>query len=357
MPSVPNLKLKGKRDESGFGEVVEYIQKNITGKDAALQKLQNSHKTAEQILERISDGIATRKQQWSADRNFMDDIYRTLDQESGQAFKQAKMLTENLVISYQQVVLETEMELRSGFSFWGLLKRSVSSIFSKKESLAEWLKSLKEKMEESLNRSLRDRLLTGVYDLAESIQQMGRIVDLKLRNSQTILKDNHEIFASIAERRSQVLKELQENFEEFLKYSENFKDDALFDGSAPFSPNVATGTGIAIVGAILTGLTNGVVFDVTGGILTAIGLLFAGVSAGVQKRKVLKGYREEVSKGKMKLEQELNENLNGYISNIGEKIKENFNEFIAHLEAEEMEITRLESQAEIIQEQLDSFFN
>ncbi|MBK8152172.1 MAG: hypothetical protein IPK61_03320 [Saprospiraceae bacterium] len=48
---------------------------------------------------------------------------------------------------------------------------------------------------------------------------------------------------------------------------------------------MATGTGIAIVGAIITALTHGAVFDITGGVLTTLGLAFAGITLGLNKEK------------------------------------------------------------------------
>ena len=171
-----------------------------------------------------------------------------------------------------------------------------------------------------MNTSLKAKLEDGVVDLAESIQQMAKIIDLKIQNSQTILKNNHEIFSSIAERRSNILRELQSTFKNFLQKSENFMDEELFQDKEDLTPNLGIGGGLAAIGLILTALTNGLVFDITGGILTTVGLVFAGVTVGLKRKKIIKEYNAEIEKGRIRLEREVTEKLKNYVTHIKNRI-------------------------------------
>ena len=181
---------------------------------------------------------------------------------------------------------------------------------------------------------------------------MAHVIDLKIRNSKTILKENHNIFSEIAEKRTSVIQDLQQAFTRFMNRSENFTDDELFPGHSSMSPNVATGSGIAVIGVILATVTNGMVFDITGGILTTIGLLFAGVSVGIQRKKVINGYRNEIEKGRHQLEGEVTTKLNAYIRNIKDKIDNNFQEFDSLLLEEEKQIKEIEAKQNNIGDQL-----
>jgi len=182
---------------------------------------------------------------------------------------------------------------------------------------------------------------------------MGKIIDLKIRNSETILKDNHEIFSDIAERRANVLRDLQSAFAKFLATTENFYDESLSSKSGNMAPNLAAGGGIAIVGVILATVTNGMVFDITGGILTTVGLMFAGVTVGLKKRKILSSFKTEIDKGREKLRFEVSEKLKSYIEKIKSRIDNNFNEFDTHLNKEEEKITNLESRIMSVVDQLE----
>ncbi|MEM1120568.1 MAG: dynamin family protein [Bacteroidota bacterium] len=299
-PNVFAVSAKQEQDgdtvESGFLPVRNYIKDNITGGKAPILKLQNNIKTSKNINERIYKGVLLRKQQNLADREFRVDIRETLEEQAIKSNKQVATLVENLLGGYDKITRKTEDELRQGLSFGSLLKRQFSSIFTSGASAKDWLDQLTKDFENNLNTTLKDKLNDGVVDLAESIQQMAKIIDLKIQNSQTILKNNHEIFSSIAEKRSNILRELQAAFKNFLNRSENFTGQELFSESENLLPNMAAGGGIAVIGIILATVTNGMVFDITGGVLSTVGLLFAGVSVGLKRRKVMNGFQAEIAK-------------------------------------------------------------
>ncbi|RMG86723.1 MAG: GTP-binding protein [Bacteroidetes bacterium] len=347
------MEMEGQTEESGFAEVREYIRKHITGGRAAALKLGNSIETLTNINERIAEGLALREKQWRADIEFRNDILETLNNQEVKSKKQAHVLVENLVAGYDRITRQKEQELRDGLSFFGLLKRSFTGIFSKKTSTSEWMETLVKDLDKDLKIELQNKLQSGITDLADSIQQMAKLIDLKIQNSQTILKNDHALFADIAEKRANVLRDLQDTFADFMKNSENFTDPDLLTRSRPMGQNVLTGSGLAIVGAFVTALTQGAVFDITGGILTTVGLAMAGFTSTIQKGKVIRKFREEIDRGRAKMETEVAEKLDQYIHTIKTKIDANFEGFDNLLKEEEKQIRTLKAQRDAIQTQLD----
>ena len=343
---------EGKTEISGFGPLRNYIQENITGGKALILKMENTASTLDQINERIRSGLYTRIKQYEEDQKFRTDIDETLDYHEKKANNQVGMLVENLVSAYDRTTLEVENDLKDGFSFIPLLKRSFRSIFSKSESAKVWLEGLTAKLERGLNEELNRKLNEGVDDAADSIQQMARVVDLKIKGSNTILKNDHELFSNIAEKRLRVIDDLRQTFSEFIQNSENFTDYELFPGGKNITPNIATGSGLAIIGVLLATVTNGMVFDVTGGILTTIGLLFASVTVGLQRKKILSGYKEEIEKGRGKLEVDIKDSLKQYISNLKQKIQQNFSQFDQMLILEGEQIERFKTAQSTIESNL-----
>jgi GTPase Era involved in 16S rRNA processing len=345
---------EGKQGISGFTPLRNYIQENITGGKALILKMENTARTLDQINERIRSGLDTRIKQYEEDLKFRKDIDETLNYHEIKANNQIGMLVENLVAAYDRTTIEVENDLKEGFSFIPLLKRSFRSIFSKAESAKVWLESLSSKLEKGLNEELNRKLNEGVDDAADSIQQMARVVDLKIKGSNTILKNDHELFSDIAEKRLRVLDDLRQTFSEFIQDSENFTDYDLFPGGKNITPNIATGSGLAIIGVILATVTNGMVFDVTGGILTTIGLLFASVTVGIKRKKILNGYKDEIERGRDKLQGDIKESLKQYIGNLKQKIQQNFSKFDQMLKLEGEQIERFESAQSRIQSNLHS---
>ena len=340
---------------SGFLPLRKFIEDKITSGQAGKLKLKNNISTALTINDKIFKGLITRKEQYDSDQRFRDDIKVTLDNQKLKSDKEVDTLIENLVHTYNEITAEKYNQMRDGLSFIPMLRRSFKSIMDKKESPKEWLNLLATDLERDLNIGLKEKLNEGVVDIAESIQQMGSIIDLKIRNSETILQKDHEIFSEIAERRSNVLKDLQGAFSKFLKNSENFYDDSLATDSQNLTPNMAAGGGIAIVGVILATVTNGMVFDITGGILTTIGLLFAGVTVGLKKRKILAGFKEEIDRGRALLKGEISTKLKDYIGSIKNKIDSNFHQLDEHLGKEKKAINSLESRLNTIDADLHGY--
>ena len=151
-----------------------------------------------------------------------------------------------------------------------------------------------------------------------------------------------------------VLKELQEAFGKFISRTENFSGDESINQNQSIAPNIATGGGLAIVGIVLATTTKLAILDVTGGVLTALGLLFAGVTMGISRNKILKNYRDEVGKGRERLSAEVTERLKIYIKNIKSKIEANFINFDAMLQNESEQVKLITTKHDGIKNRLEN---
>jgi ribosome biogenesis GTPase A len=348
------LELDHYHDISGFKAIRSYISDNITGGKAPELKFQNNVNTLLTISEKLDDSMKNRIRQYEVDVKFRTEIRELIDTQHQKTEKQIHVLTDNLLDSYDNITRQKLSDLEDGLSFFSVVKRSFSSIFGKESSLKEWLTTQAKDFELKLNTSLRDKLQNGIIDVAENIQIMGKLVDNKLRYSETILKNNDEIFADIAERRINVLRDLQQSFAQFMNTAENFYDDKMVSESSKMTPNLAAGGGVAIVGVILAAVAQGAVFDITGGVLTAVGVLFAGVTLGLNRSKVINKFEEEIVKGRVKMKEEVSEKLTDYTARIKYKIESNFFEFDQLLDKEGITLMRVKKvQGEIREELMD----
>jgi len=251
---------------------------------------------------------------------------------------QVQNLIHNLLTGYDKATLIAHRDLRDGLSFFRLVGKSFKSIFNRNESPQVWLGEIKSDLEKNLKIEMTDRLHDGVNDLADNIQNMAKVVELKILKNKTILKDNDELFGHIAERRRKIIEELQNSFQDFIRNSDNFVNSELIEESSSINPNIATGSGLAVIGIILTAVTNGAVFDITGGLITAVGLLFAGITTGIKRGKILRRFSEEIKLTKIKIQNQLTETLEEYVGQIKEKIESQFTEFDQLLEEEGKEL-------------------
>lgn len=338
--------------DTGFAPLREYISQNITGGKAPRLKLINSVTTAQTINSRIADGLVLRRSQFEADTHFRQDIQETLGEQVGQSNKQVDLMVENLLLTYDNITQDRISEVRNGLSILGLMRRSIASTFGSTPNAKEWLEGLAGSLEEELNTKLRARLNDNVVDLAETIQQMVKVIDLKIRSSETILKNDHDIFSDIAERRENVLRDLQDQFNRFVSKTENFTDESIFAGKENLAPNLAAGSGVAALGVILMAVGSLPVLDITGGILTTIGVLFAGFSTRGKRRKIVEGFEQEIVNGRSRLAAELEDKLKSYINTLSRRIEGNFSRFDEMLAREEKNLVILEGSYVEIKEEL-----
>lgn len=347
--AVSAIEEQENKPESGFAAVRGFIRDNITGGKAPILKLKNNLETAQNVSKRIASGLEVLAEQYHADLTFRTDITETLNEQEAKSKKQVDILVENMINTYDAISMRTEKELQEGLGFLTLLRRTVMSVFSKKESSKAWLDDIAKRLETDLNNSLTEKLKTGVDDIADNIQQMVKIIDLKIRNSKTVLRDNQHIFIDLSERRTNILKDLQTEFAAFINHSENFLDPTMFPEKDNFSPNIATGSGLAAIGVILAALTQTIALDITGGVLTVIGLAISSFTVSSKRKELFVEYNAAIAKGKEALTVDITHRLNDYIATIKEKVNRNFEDFDALLEIEERKVTQYSAKFEGIQ--------
>jgi archaellum component FlaC len=99
-------------------------------------------------------------------------------------------------------------------------------------------------------------------------------------------------------------------------------------------------------------VTNITVIDITGGILTSIGMLFAGVTASMQRKKITNGFYEEVKKGRENMQSALENKLSLYVSTIKNRIGENFSTLDAMLANESKDLEAIDTRFDEIETRL-----
>jgi len=345
--------LEGNFEKSNFSGFRDYIKTHITGGKGSKQKIINYIQSSIKIIEKINEGIEIRKTQWSYDKEFREETNKIMNSQYEKSIHKVSILVENTVGIYNAITQEAIDDLRVGLSIPSVIKRSFSSIFGKKKPLKVWLENIALKMEKDLSSGLQNKLDIHVGDISDSIQQMAQLIDIKVQRSDSSIKNNPEFFKIIAEKRVKVYQELKETFADFLAHSDNFSGEKLFPYNKNIAPNVATGSGLAIIGVLLTAFTHGIVLDATGGVITGIGLLFAGASVGFQRKKILKNFKNEIKNGKVNLENDLTEKLSNYIKSIKEKINNNFKEFDDLVSSEENALNEIDNKLLEINNQLD----
>ncbi len=340
--------IEGMTEESGYKQLREYIEKQITNGRATYLKLEASVDTLININERLREGMVLRQDQFEADMAFRKETKEILDQQESKTAYQTGLLIENLTSRFEKLTEKYREVLSDRLGFFSIVSSSFLSIFDKKEGLSNWLKEFTTDLEKDLKEMIGKSINEGIKDIAENIQMMAKLLDVKLHNSKTILPNDHHIFSDLADKRANILSELIETFSRFIHQEENFYDKDMITKDSNISPDILKGSGLAAIGIIIAALMHGIVFDITGGVITAIGVIFTGVGIGLKRGKILNGFTKELDKGKNKMNSEVSSRVQNYVTNIKKKIDENFVRLDDFLETEKIEIAQInEKQTEL----------
>lgn len=346
------LEIEGKQEQSGYKPLREYIHKNITGGKAPFKKLIISVETLMNINDKLDKEMDIRRAQLEADKLFREDVQLTLNQQEKQTTEQVGLLIENVISRFDKITIKYHEMLDERLGFISVFKKTLQSIFNKKDSLKYWLEQMMIGMESELRDGMSYKLSEGVKNISENIQFMVKTVDSKLQKNPTIFSSNQEIFRELADRRASIFEELQEAFADFLRKEENFYDKELVGTDRSFAPDFAAGSGIAAIGIILTALTQGAIFDITGGILTTLGFVFAGVSIGIKRKRIMDSFQQAITESREKLQLHIDDKLQHYISGVKARILRNFLEFDNYLLRETEDIRTIGERQKQIENQL-----
>ena len=109
------------------------------------------------------------------------------------------------------------------------------------------------------------------------------------------------------------------------------------------------GGSLAVIGAILAGVTHTVMLDVTGGILSVLGLTVAGIVTAFQRNKIVQQFDAQIAEGRENLQEQINDKLKAYVREIKHKIDNNFFEFDAFVKEEQKQLAELNQRYETIE--------
>ncbi|MGB0930515.1 MAG: dynamin family protein [Chitinophagales bacterium] len=323
--------LEGDTENSGFGAIRDFVNTTVTGGNNVRLKVESLLSTSKNIMDTIQSGLDARKKQLSVDTDFRGRVDSLLDNSEKKSSKQVDSIVDDLLREYDKITDDIQRDFEGGLGVFTLVKKSFMSIFSSGQSLEDWLETITTRFQKDLKPALEKKLRTGVKNMAESIKQMAEIIDVEIRKSKDNLLPNAQLFGDIANKRQEKLENLQTNVEEFISETENFINTDMLEKGSALIPNMATGGGLMVVGGILMSVTSAIAVDVTGGILTAVGLGMASVYTMSKRNEIVDEFEAEIEKGRQKLKEEVTNRLVDYVREIRTKVDNNFLDFDSYI--------------------------
>ncbi|MCK6623124.1 MAG: dynamin family protein [Calditrichaceae bacterium] len=335
---------------SGFTEIRDFIRSSVTGGKHYGMKLRSVLTSTEQVLEKIKASLAQREKQLEKDKEIMAKLKNRLSAGEEKSRYEIANLVQRLVSAYDRIAEDIKTEFEEGLSVLTIFKRSFSSLFHKERSIKSWINDLQQRFETRLNSSLEDLSQDGARHFVEGIRQLLHSLLEDMERSQVAAPPNADFYLRLGERRQEVLEDVKKKVsalianDSFVKSVEQANPDAIAGA-------IIGGGSLAVIGALIMGLTKVAVLDITGGILTGMGFLFAGAFLLVKRSAVIKKFHAGIKEGKKQFEAELQEKLSSRLKIIYEDIDRSFGEFYNYVKNEEERLAPLIHKHKSIEEE------
>lgn len=346
--------IDGKKD-SGFGEVRQFIRDTVTGGGHLRLKLESAADTCTQIVTKFEETIACQ-------RNLLENDIATAEKIQAKVLRGrdtiesvfGKML-ERILAEYDIIAENILMEFDEGLSPPALFKRTIGSALTKKQSITKWASDLKDTFATKLRDSFHRIIDEDSRLLSEKMKDfLSLIMDelQKIENPSGALP-SESVYAG--GDREKIISDIRRKALSFLE-TEIFPHSAV-SGPSSAASTLMGGSALTIVGTIMLTTTHIPFIDITGGILTGIGLLMAGGFVFHRKKRMLRKLKKNISEGKNRLEADMSSELAGNLGALFEEISGSFTPLYRFIDSQHSAIQAFEDRKNRVREKTDLISN
>jgi GTPase Era involved in 16S rRNA processing len=330
--------------ESGFEAVRRFIRNTVTGGRHYRLKLESILESIHQVLEQVDQALAQRRERFQADQAIVDTIRTRLESGHRQSAYEMRTLMQRMGEAYEGAAHRATDRFGEGLAVGRLFKKSLSATLGRKASVKGWLDDIQKQFEADLRAKIETLTEEGADHFLEGLRQLLTYLLDELDTVKGHRLNEDGLLRQIDRRRQDVIATVRTKMAESVM-EEGLAADTLKD-SDHLAPSLVGGSALTALGAFLLTVTHGLFFDITGGLLTGVGLFLAGGVLFIRKGRLVKQFRDGLAEGKQRFESELSERLSQRLELIYDDIDRNFLPLYDYVAQEEKRLapllTRLE---------------
>ena len=333
--------LEGDFQHSGFREVREFITDTTSGGKHMIMKLKDRIRIAEIIFAKFDKEMKKREEILSEDLRLRKNISLKFESGKENSIKEIDKILERMTFVFERTSGEYINRLKKALSTGNLLRQTLpfKSLRNNKMKIDRtFLESLIADMNENLEKELSIEASENAAYFIDGIKYRFSEIIREVDKAKEFYKEDEAVTAldNFTSKREIILEELLRGLTEMSEDSSLIP--ALEKHNPQIGDTVLKGGAIAAAGAILTLLAQSALFDATGGILSAMGILGAGGLILFKRNRLINEFKKNVTISNSRFHKELQsrferrldlifgdilrlfENLNNHISDETEKL-------------------------------------
>ena len=334
---------------SGFEDIRRFIRETVTGGRHFSLKLIALLDSGEQVLKQVYDALQQISKQLDTDRVLAERIRRLLDQADADMQKDIRFLLDRLLDQYDRIGIQIKGAFEAGLSVGALYKRAFSGTFNRRKSVQGWLEELQQQFHDRVGVALDDVIQEGVRHFSVKLQQLA---DDLADGLKTV--ENAEVAAivpAVGADRDDIVKDIREKVRELV--GTEFAAQVLQANPENMPSRLMSGSALTLVGAILLSTTHVAFLDITGGILTGLGVFMAGGVLMAKKGKIIREFNRTLLDGRDRFEEQLSGRLKTKFGLIYDGVRRRVSPFFDSIEKRESQLVPLMADGKALQERLE----
>lgn len=294
--------------DSGFAQFRQFLSSAVENGDVWLMKLESTRDTVKKIVTTLHDRLKLEEASISGDMALLNELGNKVKRRREKTSELKRLLVNNLSVSYNRLSSIFENDFKEGLSVTNILRRSIP--FMRDVDFKSWMEGLQSRFDKEAKAEIEDASKHVSRELSNEIQSMFDDLNSAISHRQEGKKTGG---LSLGPDRADILERLQAKLQN-IRVSDIIGDKA--SQASELGSLTLSGGGLAVLGAIIASVFHLVAFDITGGILAAIGTTLVAFTLLWKRPNILRNFSRKLAES----QNEFRERFDQEISQIFEKI-------------------------------------
>ena len=331
--------LEGASD-SGFAEFREFLRSAVESGEVWRMKVEGSRDTVRKIAGDLLAKLSNEKAALVEDRAFYQDLLARVEGRREKAQSLRRLVVDSLGLSYDRLASRLEDDFREGLEVGTILRRSIP--FLRDKDVKTWIRETQEKFEKTAKEEIEAESSRVSKDLSDEMKVMLDDLAAAIAHRQERQqKGGHPV----ASDRIDILERLRNQLRD-LRISD-IVDEKGIQGSDLGKLTLAGG-GIAALGAVIAMATHLIAFDITGGILAAVGAGLVAVTLLWRRSAIMNDFSQKMKKSRDEFRARLDQEISQIFERLFLEIRHDLNEPLSRLDEEAARIASLAEEARLV---------
>ena len=331
--------LEGASD-SGFAEFREFLRSAVESGEVWRMKVEGSRDTVRKIAGDLLAKLSNEKAALVEDRAFYQDLLARVEGRREKAQSLRRLVVDSLGLSYDRLASRLEDDFREGLEVGTILRRSIP--FFRDKDVKTWIRETQEKFEKTAKEEIEAESSRVSKDLSDEMKAMLDDLGAAIAHRQERQQKGGR---PVASDRIDILERLRNQLRD-LRISD-IVDEKGIQGSDLGKLTLAGG-GIAALGAVIAMATHLIAFDITGGILAAVGAGLVAVTLLWRRSAIMNDFSQKMKKSRDEFRARLDQEITQIFERLFLEIRHDLNEPLSRIDEEAARIESLAEEARLV---------